>query len=212
MSGSVSMEGNENKYYRMHRTVSKMLHDRGYLVDEEIDQEMDFDTFKLTYPNVASLNSIYGHSDPMMPRILTKFDCPPGRFATAELKALVEEAASEKVDRMIFIVREGSITANTKKAIERLRLTKKLQVELFEEKEVIINITEHELVPKHVPLTADQKAELLDRYKVNETQLPRIMRTDPVVKYLGVDPGTILQITRKSETAGRYVTYRLVIG
>lgn len=37
----------------------------------------------------------------------------------------------------------------------------KVHLEYFEEKELIVNITEHELVPKHHPLSEEEKKQLL---------------------------------------------------
>jgi DNA-directed RNA polymerase I, II, and III subunit RPABC1 len=76
-----------------------------------------------------------------------------------------------------------------------------IRFEIFERKELMMNITEHVLVPKHRPLSLEEKKELFDRYKVKDSQLPRILRDDPVVRYLGVDAGTVLEIIRKSKAA-----------
>ncbi|ASJ10098.1 DNA-directed RNA polymerase subunit H [Thermococcus sp. P6] len=69
----------------------------------------------------------------------------------------------------------------------------------------------HELVPEHRILSEEEKEELLKRYRIQISQLPQIRASDPVVVALGAKPGDVLEIRRKSPTAGYYNYYRLVV-
>ncbi|MDI9620031.1 MAG: DNA-directed RNA polymerase subunit H [Candidatus Nezhaarchaeota archaeon] len=72
-------------------------------------------------------------------------------------------------------------------------------------------ILDHELVPKHVLLTKEEKRELLERLAIRPDQLPWIRASDPVAKLIGAKPGDIVKIIRKSPTAGESIAYRFVV-
>lgn len=72
-------------------------------------------------------------------------------------------------------------------------------------------VTDHIYVPKHEILSEEEAREVLKRYNVRPEQLPYILSSDPVVQEIGAKPGDIIKITRKSETAGISVYYRLVV-
>ncbi|MGP3668142.1 MAG: DNA-directed RNA polymerase subunit H [Candidatus Bathyarchaeota archaeon] len=78
------------------------------------------------------------------------------------------------------------------------------------DKKADFDIFEHELVPKHIILSKEEAEELLKKYRIKPSQLPKIKDTDPAAKALGAKPGDIIKIIRKSPTAGLAEYYRYV--
>jgi DNA-directed RNA polymerase I, II, and III subunit RPABC1 len=95
---------------------------------------------------------------------------------------------------------------------------KKLQykLELFCIKNLLFNITKHELVPKHEFMNNDEAQEVYNQYSIKENQrtqkLPLLMtKTDPVSKYYDFKPGSLIKITRPSSSIGESISYRYCV-
>lgn len=73
-----------------------------------------------------------------------------------------------------------------------------------------IDILEHKLVPKHEIMSDSEIDEELGNADFEIDNLPKIKTDDPVVKTIGAKAKDILRITRGSQTAGTFVTYRIV--
>ena len=73
-----------------------------------------------------------------------------------------------------------------------------------------IDIQEHMLVPTHEIMTEDEIADEFSDVEYDFKDLPKIKSEDPVVKAIDAKPGDVLRITRESQTAGVFVTYRIV--
>ncbi|KAH9389704.1 DNA-directed RNA polymerases I, II, and III subunit RPABC1 [Tyrophagus putrescentiae] len=201
------------KLWRIRKTVMQLCHDRGYLVSqEEIDQSFDF--FKQTYGDRPS----EGHPSQkrldfsvkkllLTDQMFVFFPDEP-KIGIKTVKNYCQRMQEENISRAIIVVQQG-MTPSAKQAL--VDMAPKYILEQFLESELLINITEHELVPEHVLLTPEEKAELLARYKLKESQLMRIQASDPVARYFGLKRGHVVKIVRPSETAGRYISYRLVV-
>ena len=70
---------------------------------------------------------------------------------------------------------------------------------------------DHIYVPKHEIMTKNDAEEVLKKFNCTPTQLPLIFVNDPAIVGLGVKPGDMIKITRKSGTAGVSFYYRYVV-
>jgi DNA-directed RNA polymerase subunit H len=72
-------------------------------------------------------------------------------------------------------------------------------------------VKDHELVPEHALLPPEEGEEVLRKYGVEASQLPKIHVDDPAAKEIGAKVGDIIKIIRRSPTAKQSIFYRLVI-
>jgi DNA-directed RNA polymerase subunit H len=72
-------------------------------------------------------------------------------------------------------------------------------------------VPDHVYVPKHEIMTKKEAEEILIKYNCKPTELPLIFVNDPAILGLGVKPGDMIKITRKSSTAGQSIYYRYVV-
>jgi DNA-directed RNA polymerase subunit H len=72
-------------------------------------------------------------------------------------------------------------------------------------------VPDHIYVPKHEIISKQEAEEVLKKYNCKPTELPLIFVIDPALLGLGVKPGVMIKITRKSPTAGESLYYRYVV-
>ncbi|CAO2641501.1 DNA-directed RNA polymerases I, II, and III subunit RPABC1 [Lemmus lemmus] len=191
----------------------QLCHDRGYLVtQDELDQTLE--EFKAQFgdkpsegrPRRTDLTVLVAHNDDPTDQMFVFFPEEP-KVGIKTIKVYCQRMQEENITRALIVVQQG-MTPSAKQSL--LDMAPKYVLEQFLQQELLINITEHELVPEHVVMTKEEVTELLARYKLRESQLPRIQAGDPVARYFGIKRGQVVKIIRPSETAGRYITYRLV--
>ena len=99
-----------------------------------------------------------------------------------------------------------SVKKSKSKKVSKVNEPKKSLRELSE-----IDITKHYLVPKHVILSEEEKKELLEKYKVSLSDLPKIKISDPALKNLNVKPGDVVKIIRNNSWIGEEIYYRVIV-
>jgi DNA-directed RNA polymerase I, II, and III subunit RPABC1 len=204
--GGLSAEA--SRMYRVRKTCYKMLNKRGYIVPEE-ELSMTTDDFRNKFgdsPSRETLTILVEKTDDSTEQLFVFFP-DEDKVGVKPIKTYCERMKSEQVLKAIIVVKVN-LTPFAKQAIREMS-QRGYKVEYFRDAELLVDITEHKLVPEHVLLSPQQKQELLARYRLKETQLPKIQLADPVARYLGLKVGEVVKIVRPSETAGRYITYRI---
>ncbi|RSH85163.1 DNA-directed RNA polymerases II 24 kDa polypeptide (RNA polymerase II subunit 5) [Saitozyma podzolica] len=187
------------RLWRVSRTVHEMVRDRGYLIaDHEISTS--FDQFKNDHGASGVADADHGVRE--NDRIYVYF-CGEKSVSKAAMKAFIGSLDRNGARRGIIIYSEKM------SSVAKKEMQSEYTLEEFPESDLLVNITRHFLVPKHQIMTPEEKSALIKKYRLKETQLPRIMLSDPVAKYYGMKRGQVMKIERASETAGRYITYRI---
>uniref|UniRef100_A0A7S0M3M5 DNA-directed RNA polymerases I, II, and III subunit RPABC1 n=1 Tax=Cryptomonas curvata TaxID=233186 RepID=A0A7S0M3M5_9CRYP len=225
--GQTLNEDQIQELYMVRRTVCEMLVDRGYLLpsDSCAEEGLTLDQFKRYFHGKAhkdlTLLASRTNDDDVEQDILVCFPMAPisaktTKIGSDQVKALHEEMQNKKVRRAIVVVEKG-LLGHAQLTIDKMAEEKNKdssaepwRVEIFSAAELRFNITRHELVPRHTVLKEAEKRELLRRYHLQEKHLPRMQQSDPLARYFGLELRSVVKITRSSETAGHYVTYRLV--
>jgi len=197
-----------SRLFRICKTVAAMLENRGYNVPRDT-KEMTPTTFTQKYgenPSRDSLTMLVGKGDDDTDQLFVFFpEDAKEKVSLKNITVITERMKDEAVTNAVLIVKVD-LNPYAKQAVQEF--SDSFRIEHFKEAEMLVDITKHTLVPKHVVLSENEKAELLKRYRLKETQLPRIQVNDPVARYYGMRRGQVVKIIRPSETAGRYVTYR----
>ncbi|KAK7454446.1 DNA-directed RNA polymerases II 24 kDa polypeptide (RNA polymerase II subunit 5) [Stygiomarasmius scandens] len=198
------------RLWKVNRTIHELVKDRGFQVsDEEIN--MDLHTFRQTYANSSGsvdrnqLNFFTNSQANPMEQIFVFFsdEKSVGVKTMRKMLSILEEKSIQRG----IIVFPGNMTPSARKVI--VAMASQYRLEEFSESDLLVNIVHHTLVPKHEVLSPEDKKLLLDKYRLKETQLPRIQLADPVARYYGLRRGQVVKITRPSETSGRYASYRI---
>lgn len=102
----------------------------------------------------------------------------------------------------VIVVYNGTVTVNSR-AIRDIQ--NMYRIEFFNEKAFMYSLMSHDMVPKHVRVDPTDRHYAKVRGEMDN--LPRILSSDPVVRYYGFSQGDVLRIYRNDNTHA----YRLVV-
>jgi len=195
--------------YKSWKTLMKMVEARKFIVEEK-QKKMNFDEFKEKYEN-KTINEIFYKKDDNNKEIMRLYI---EYFMDPKINAKHFDDFLDNMNKIEgkssgIIVVLANLTPQAKQKLIELNIKKPIQC--FNINELMINVTEHADVPKHILIDEKEKKSLLEKYRIKESQLPKILINDPVAKFYGLRKGDVVKIIRNSENAGKYVTYRVTI-
>ena len=197
------------RLYKIKKTELQMLEARGY--DVERDKNIQYESFKQSLQiidgKIPKLNFYGNKINDESSTIYVEYIIAE-KIKTDDITQFCMKLKEKNIPNGIIII-SGLISSMARQKLKETNDSKLFHIEIFEDKELIVNITEHELVPKHIILSDEEKQTLLKKYRLKESQLPKILTSDPVARFLGLVKGQVVKIIRASETAGRYITYRI---
>ena len=118
-------------------------------------------------PARSDLVVLVAHNDDPTDQMFVFFPDDP-KIGIKTIKTYCTRMQEENITRAIIVVQSG-MTPSAKQSL--VDMAPKYILEQFLESELLINITEHELVPEHVVMTTDEKQELLNRYEITSIKL-----------------------------------------
>ena len=186
------------------KTIFEMLYDRKIIDQAQKENMAGFSEYSDSIQNKLSFTIQVTNNVKILYYL-------PAKFKWSELKKCLEDTQNEDatLNLLILVVRE-KVSQNNMKLINGFIGETIKTIQVFDIKELQFNISHHILVPRHEILFDEQEVkDIINRYSLkSKFQLPHILRTDPMSKYLGLKGGDVVKITRVSQTAGEYITYR----
>jgi len=115
-------------------------------------------------------------------------------------------------DDMLIIVAKDDPNSSLQSFLKTIYSNEDVFTVVHSLKRLQFNILEHDLVPKHTILEESELIEFRKKYGItNNSQIPDISRFDPVALAIGMRPGEICHIQRRSKIAVFGDYYRVCI-
>lgn len=209
MSVSASYSPLVSKIYKSRKVILDLLARRGFAVDDYAGT------------SVSDVHTMYSNKqlDMLVVNPTTKRNLfVRYHLATRCLPKNVYELVDDlfdveevlKPDDELIIVTKERMNDTLRNLIKELYLNDGRFVNVYDLNNYLVNILDHELVAPHKVLDSKAAGKVAMRYNItNRSQFPEISRFDPAAQAIGLRPGQLCEIVRKSPTAVRSRYWRL---
>jgi len=207
---------NLNNLTKSRHTIIDMIELRGYNLDKYknfTDTELDLmmeNMGKIQYENMP-LDMECKHNDSdkscLIKYVLTKLRVEKYNVLIIDL---IEQQIIKDGDDLILIVKDKINNLDSFYSLfDKFYKSNNIFIQIFSINNLLINIKNHVLVPDLRILNDSEKDSIREKYNVETmTQFPLLLNSDPMAKFYGVKHGDLCEITRTSETSGKYISYR----
>jgi DNA-directed RNA polymerase subunit H (RpoH/RPB5) len=195
-------------------TISKVYASRNVLLD--ILATRGFDVSEYNDYSIGHVGSMMEHnqldlllSTATGKKVFVKY-CLDGRPNFDKIVDDFFPTILSPTDDLILIVKDD-LNDSGVEFLEHLWSSSKRFITVISMKRLQFNVLKHVMVPPHIILTEEERQALLSEYRITPQQLPEISRFDAVATLLGMRPGDICRIERKSKTAMHSNYYRVCV-
>lgn len=201
-------------FYAVYTNINKLLYNRGYFKDPKVDEiKTPEELWKIPREDLCIKTRTRPDAKIQRPNLIVFFS-DEDKIGIKPIRAYKAEMIENDIQHAIIVVKNG-ITPYVKTNMQ-IEIKEPYNIEIFMENELLIDKTEHILVPKHELLSQEERAEFLEKYNLTgqtskTLHIPKILSSDPISRYYGLKTGDIVKISRLSETSGIYVNYRVVV-
>ena len=206
----------------------KMMQRRGYTVPDATLLDYSYAQFEAYYKQaLASVEPVAGQPPvDLFDVIISEIEAPkkalvwytpqqnrdiPVDDLREMISYITEDDGSVRAYHEIVVISSGRMSS---KMTQQLEILEQLNVQHFTYQELSYDPTYHFLAAPHIRLSTKEAKAFLARTRIQPSQLPTILSSDPIVKYHGWAVNSIVRIQRTSVigmAAPESVFYRRIV-
>lgn len=195
------------KIFRGRNNLLTMFNTRGYTIEENLWIESKEELKKLYYSKKLDIEIRNKGKQPIVVKWILNNKVKPNL-----IKETIDNIKNEYIEEDMSA--RSVLILKTKPNTNILKIIKEKEFkghEIIWLNNIVFNITQHFLVPKHIKMNEEEiKKLMVDLYITNKFNLPVMYRDDPMARYLDLTSGDVCKIIRYSPTSGEYISYRVV--
>jgi DNA-directed RNA polymerase subunit H (RpoH/RPB5) len=210
MAQTTSMQsGQIIEIYNSRKTIIDLLEAQKYDVSQYKDFGIhDVNTLIQTKQMDMLLKKTTADKSVYVKYHLAKSLRPVNVYEYIEDLFVLEEVLAKKDDLIVIMKDEPNDTI--RKTLTDIWEKEGIFIIVINIKRLQYNILNHQLVPQHIVLGAEEAAEIKLKYNIlDDSQIPDISRFSPVSQVIGLRPGELCRVYRPSKTAIKAEFYRI---